>query len=143
MNPVHNFPTYFIKIYSNIIFPSTPRSSEWSLPFISSDQNFVIISHLSHACYIPRSSHSSWLDYSNNIWWWVQVMKLLIRHSSSAFLLGRNTLLSTQFSDTLSVRDQVSLPCKWTGKTVVLYILNFKFLDRRQEDSMAASIPRI
>jgi len=33
MNPVTNFPTYFCKIHSNIIFPSTHRSSKWSLPF--------------------------------------------------------------------------------------------------------------
>jgi len=29
----HNFPSYFHKIRSNIILPSTPRSSKWSLPF--------------------------------------------------------------------------------------------------------------
>jgi hypothetical protein len=33
LNHVHNFPLYFPKILSNIIFPSTPRSSEWYLPF--------------------------------------------------------------------------------------------------------------
>jgi hypothetical protein len=27
---IHNFPQYFTKIYSNIILPSTPTSSEWS-----------------------------------------------------------------------------------------------------------------
>jgi hypothetical protein len=31
MHPVHTFPPYSPKICSNIIFPSTPRSSEWSL----------------------------------------------------------------------------------------------------------------
>jgi len=29
---VHNFPPYFPKIHSSIIFPSMPISSEWSLP---------------------------------------------------------------------------------------------------------------
>jgi hypothetical protein len=29
MNPVHTFPPFFPKIHSNIIFPSTARSSEW------------------------------------------------------------------------------------------------------------------
>jgi hypothetical protein len=33
MNPVHTLPSYFPKIHSNIIFPSAPRSSKWSLPF--------------------------------------------------------------------------------------------------------------
>jgi hypothetical protein len=32
------------------MFPSMPRSSEWSLPFRFSDQNIACISHLSHAC---------------------------------------------------------------------------------------------
>jgi len=31
---VHTFPSYFLKIYSNTILPSTPRFSEWSLPFM-------------------------------------------------------------------------------------------------------------
>jgi len=31
-NPVHKIPPYFPKIYSNIIIPSTPRSSKWSFP---------------------------------------------------------------------------------------------------------------
>jgi hypothetical protein len=30
MHPVHNIPPYFPKIYSDILFPSTPRSSEFS-----------------------------------------------------------------------------------------------------------------
>jgi hypothetical protein len=34
----------------NIIIPSTPRSSQWCLPFRFSDQNFVYIFHTSHAC---------------------------------------------------------------------------------------------
>jgi hypothetical protein len=33
MHPAHNFPPYFPNIHYNIIFPSTRRSSEWSLPF--------------------------------------------------------------------------------------------------------------
>jgi hypothetical protein len=31
--PDHNFPHCFSQTNSNIIFPSTPRSCEWSLPF--------------------------------------------------------------------------------------------------------------
>jgi hypothetical protein len=33
MHPVHTIPPYFPNIHSNIIFPSTPRSSEWSFSF--------------------------------------------------------------------------------------------------------------
>jgi polysaccharide pyruvyl transferase WcaK-like protein len=55
-------------------------------------------------------------------------------------LLGPNILLSTLFSNTLSlcsslsVRDQVSHPYKITGKTTVLYTLIFVFLDSNLED---------
>jgi hypothetical protein len=37
MNPVHTFPPYSPKIHSDIIFPFTPRSSEWSLVIRFSD----------------------------------------------------------------------------------------------------------
>jgi hypothetical protein len=47
-------------IYFNIIFPSTPRSSEKFLPFTFSDQHFLYISHLSYACYML--SHFILLD---------------------------------------------------------------------------------
>jgi hypothetical protein len=53
-------------------------------------------------------------------------------------LLGPNILLSTPFSNTLSlyssfnVRDQVSYPYKTTGKIIVNLI--FTFLDRREVD---------
>jgi len=40
MNPVHNFPPCFPKIHSNI-FPITPSSSEWSLPYRISNQNIA------------------------------------------------------------------------------------------------------
>jgi hypothetical protein len=33
-------------------FPSTPRSSKWSLSFTFYEQHFVCIYHLSHACYM-------------------------------------------------------------------------------------------
>jgi len=54
MNLVHTFPIRFPKIHSNIIFSSTPRSSEWSLPFKLFNQKSVCIYHRSHACYMPH-----------------------------------------------------------------------------------------
>jgi len=55
-------------------------------------------------------------------------------------LLGPNILLSTLFSNTVSLRfslnvsDQVSHPYKTTDKIIVLYILMFKFLGSKLED---------
>jgi hypothetical protein len=64
--------------------PSTPRSSEWSLPFRFSNENIACIFNLSHACYISSPSHLSWFDHPNNIWWSLQFMKLLIMQLSPA-----------------------------------------------------------
>jgi len=85
MYQVRIIPLYFTKIDSDITFPSTPRSSEWSLPFRFSDQNIICISYLSHAFCIPRPYHLPWLDHPYTIWWSVHVMKLLIMQSSPAF----------------------------------------------------------
>jgi hypothetical protein len=55
-------------------------------------------------------------------------------------LFGPNILLSTLFSNTLSlcfslhVRDQVSDPYRTTGKFIILYVLIFKFFVSRRED---------
>jgi len=46
INSFHTFSTYFIKVHSNIIFPSTLRFSNWSLSLRFSSQNFVCISHI-------------------------------------------------------------------------------------------------
>jgi hypothetical protein len=72
----------------------------------SSYQNFVCIFYHSHVCYMLCPSHPLWFDHPNNIWWSVQVMKLLIMQCSPAshhFLLGPNILLSILFSNPQSV----------------------------------------
>jgi hypothetical protein len=55
-------------------------------------------------------------------------------------LLDQNILLSTLFSNTLSlhssfnISDQVSHPYRTTGKIIIIYILIFKFFYRNLED---------
>ena len=54
--------------------------------------------------------------------------------------LGTNIVISTLFTNTLSLRsslnvgDQVSHPYKTTGRIIDLYILIFKLLDSKLED---------
>jgi hypothetical protein len=52
-------------------------------PFRFSNQNIVCISHRHHPCYMPRPSNPRF-DHPSNIWWSVQVTKLLIMQSSTA-----------------------------------------------------------
>jgi hypothetical protein len=98
---------------------------------------------VSNSCYMSHPSHPPWFDHPNNIWWTVQIMKLLIMQSSpaSCHLLPLRSKYSPQrlFSNTHnlffhSVRDRVSHPYKTTGKIMVLYILILEFLERRWEE---------
>jgi hypothetical protein len=84
-NPIHTSPANLPKIHSDPILSPTPWSSEWSLSFGLSHQNLVHLSLLSHACHMPRPPHSPWLDLSNDIWGWVQIMKLLIIPKSTNY----------------------------------------------------------
>ena len=78
IDPVRAPKSYFLKIHLNIILPSTPRSSRWSLSFRFPHQNTVCASALPHKCYMLRPSHCSRFDHPNNIGWVVEFIKLLI-----------------------------------------------------------------
>ena len=68
LDPVHAPTSYFLKIHLNIILPSMPGSSKWSLSLKFPHQNPVYASLLPHKCYMPSPSHSSRFDYPNKIW---------------------------------------------------------------------------
>jgi hypothetical protein len=53
-------PSYIFVIHFSIILPSTTMSYKTSLPFWFANQNFVHISDVSHACYMP--THLTLLD---------------------------------------------------------------------------------
>lgn len=57
MNPIHTLMPHFLNTHSNIILPSTHRSSNKSLPFKFSDHNFVSISDSSSAYCMSHPSH--------------------------------------------------------------------------------------
>jgi hypothetical protein len=70
-NPVHTPPpsSYFLQIHLNMMFPSTSRSSKWSLSLRFPPQNHICTSPVPHTCCMPRPSHSSLFHHTNNIWW--------------------------------------------------------------------------
>ena len=60
-------PSHLLKIHLNIILPSKPASSKWSLSFRFPHQNTVYTSPLCHMCYMSSPSHSFLFDHLNNI----------------------------------------------------------------------------
>jgi hypothetical protein len=92
INPVHTFIPCFPKLQYDTTSSSVPKLSVWSLPFRFSNQNFVCISHLPHACCMPCPSNPPWLYRPNDSLWSIEIMKLLIMQSSPSSLLGPNIL---------------------------------------------------
>ena len=65
-------------IFLNVNFPSISRSSKKSLSLRFPQSKPVCTSPLTHSCYNYNPSHSSWFDQPSNIWWGVQITKLLV-----------------------------------------------------------------
>jgi hypothetical protein len=89
-----------------------PGSSKWSPSLRFPHKNPVCTFTLPHTCYMPRSSRSSEFDHPNNIWWAVEIIKLIIMYflqfPLSSSLLGPYILLSTIFLNTLKLRSKIS-----------------------------------
>jgi len=120
INPVYVPQSYSLKLNINIVLPSTPGSSKWSLSLRIPHQNPV------HASSLPHSAtclvHLILLYLITRIILGEEYRLLSsslcsFHHSTVPLsLLGPNILFSTLFSNTLSLRsslnmsDQVSNP---------------------------------
>lgn len=63
MNSIHTPKLYLPKINCNIILPSAPRSSDWSLSFRHFNQWLVSASHIFMRTKYPAIP---WIDHANN-----------------------------------------------------------------------------
>jgi hypothetical protein len=102
------------------IIPSVARFSKWSLSFTYTYQNILWIFQSFVLATCPAPSHPP-----NNIWSWVQIMKLIIKFLQFPVIfcsLGPNNLLCIVFSKTLSLcslldmRNRVSHPSETPAK---------------------------
>ena len=138
-NPVHIPTSHLLEIRPNIIHPSMPRSRQWSLSlrFPHQDPIHPLSSSISATC----PDNLILLDFitltklgEENKSFSSSLYNLLHSPVTSSFL-GPN-ILNAMFSNTLSllssrnVNDQVSHPCKITGK---MAHYNHKFIRKYSE----------
>ena len=141
---VHVLTPQFLKIHLNIILPSMPGSYKVVSFLQASPPKPCTWFSSPHTRYMPRPSHSFWFDYPNNIWWAVQIIKLLVMYFSPlpCYIVPLRPIYSPQhpisntlsFCSSLNVSDQFSHPYKITCKILVLHIWIFKFLSGKLED---------
>ena len=102
-----SLPSHLLTMRINIILPSTPGSSKWSLYLRLPHQNPVYTFTLTPLCYMTRPSHSSRLitriilsekykSLSSSLCSFLQAL-------FTSNLLGPNIFLTTLFSNTLSL----------------------------------------
>ena len=77
LDPVHTPTSHFLKIHPNVILPSTPGFSKWSLFLGFLHQNPVYASPLLHTRYMSRPSNPYRFYHPKSIGR-VEIVKLLI-----------------------------------------------------------------
>ena len=130
-----NTQSDFFKIHYNLIFPSVPGSTKWSVSCSFRHQNSVCVFLISHMCRIYRPSHPPRFSRPNNMWWGANIMGLIMLFSAANcyFLWGPNIFLSAVFSNPRPIlfrycERSTFIPIETTDKITVVYILILMFL---------------
>jgi len=129
MNPGHAIPSYVLKIYF-LIFPSKLMSSRWFLSYKICQQTlWIFLLSLFLAFRSSFHHHHPWCDHHPTIiiiinekhksCYFFLVCRFI--HSYSATAFDTNIPASILFSNTLSVKGQVSHPEKGNKNYSFLY----------------------
>jgi hypothetical protein len=125
-NPVHASLSHFLKTHFHLHL-GLPSGLVWSP---------VCISPLRHTCYMPRPSHSSWFDHLNNIWWGVQIIKLLILYCSSALYSWTPSVRETKLHTHTQEQEKLQLFISWS---LYFWTANCKTALNDSKQSMTSS----
>jgi hypothetical protein len=120
LDTVHAPTSHFLKIYLNIIFPSMPGSSKWSLSLRLSHQNPVYASLFPYTCYMSCQSHSSWFNHLSNVGWGAQITELLIMFSPlPCYLIPVGPKYSPHYPILKHPQSTFLLQCGWPSLTPI------------------------
>jgi hypothetical protein len=108
IDTIHATLSHVVKMHFNIILPSTPRSSKWSLSLRSPHQTLAC-TFLHHTCHMPYPSHSFWFYNANEIWWGVHPPFIPAHKSHQYASVKSFKTLMTQWSKTFPCWEKSQL----------------------------------
>ena len=136
-------PSHFLRAILILFFDLRLGFQVFSFPQVSSSKTYTQVES-SNTCYMPRPSRYSRFDHRITFGEEYRPLSSLLcsffQSSVTSPLLGPNILLSKLFCNkhslrsSLNVNENVSRSYNTTGIIIVLYILNFIFLDSALKD---------